>query len=60
MLSAVILPSFFPPPPQPVPLSLTHSATPEDLKKDREAAAAKLKYFLSDEDEGTLQRRASL
>ena len=46
--------SLLPPPPQPSPLSSTHSATEQDIKRDRSVAAAKLKRFLTreDEDEG--------
>ena len=35
---------------QPTPLSRTHTVTQEDLKKDREAAAAKLREILTAED----------
>ena len=41
---------------QPTPLSATHSVTQEDLKKDREAAAAKLREILTAEEDPPLPR----
>ena len=38
-------------PTQPAPLSVTHSATQEDLKRDKEAAASRIKHFLSEDEE---------
>lgn len=45
--------------PQPTPLSTTHSVTQEDLKKDREAAAAKLREILTAEEDPPLPRSDS-
>ena len=45
---------------QPAPLSDTHSATQEDLRKDREAAAKKLREFLTAADDKETASSSSL